>query len=468
MMANKIIRNVLLLNPPGRKRYLRDYYCSHISKGRYYWHPYDLVVLSGIVSEKFKVKVVDAIAVNWDEKKTINYILNNDFQAIIFLSGAVSWKEDFAFMEYLKKKGDFLIIGSGDIFLEQPERLLSDYPFLDAIILDFTQREVLDFLDNKNDRAFSSIVFKTGSLVTGLKEGSGENHNEFEIPVPRHELFPLSCYTLPHLKNLPFVSVITAFGCPYNCCFCPFERINFKKRKLENIYEELIYIKGLGIKELWIKDQTFGADRAHSYALCDWMVKEKLNFNWSCETRVDTVDEEFLSIMKKAGCHTVMFGVESANEGVLARYKKIISKEQTEKAFYLSNKIGLKTLAHFILGLPGENGESQRELIDFAIRLNPDYASFNIIAPQPNTTFKEESLVKGWIPDYSFQVDSSCSFPVVNTELLTAEDTWKFRKMAIKKFYLRPGYIIKRIFGLLSWKQAILQIKEISSVIRWN
>src|SRR3989344_727403 len=120
---------ILLLNPPGTKIYIRDYYCSKVSKTNYIYEPPDLLILSGILSEKHRVAVIDAIAEKLSENDCIARILQFRPDAIVFLSGAVSFQEDFPFMEKVKRLTNAKLIGSADIFMENGEKILEKYRF---------------------------------------------------------------------------------------------------------------------------------------------------------------------------------------------------------------------------------------------------------------------------------------------------------------------------------------------------
>lgn len=436
---------VLLLNPPGDKLYLRDYYCSHIAKGNYYWPPIDLLVLSGILSEKYEIKVLDAIASGIPASQCLQQIRNMDIDTIIFVTGSVSWKEDFTFMKRVKNNKDVIIIASGDFLLFEGERILKEYPSLDAIILDFTTHDILTYLEAGDGGKIDNLIFRNGRRI--MVGDRTKQYSDFAIPLPCHQLFLLKRYRLPHIKRHPFTSVLTSFGCPYQCSFCPFERISFKLRRINNIIEEMEYLAKIGIKEIWFRDQTFAADRSQAMGLCKKMVENRFNFTWSCETRADTIDEELLSLMKKAGCHTIMIGVESALQEILDRYCKKMTLEKIRDAFSLCKRLKLATLAHYIMGLPGEDVVSQLKLIRLAKEIDSDYASFNIATPQAGTTFREEAIKNGWVhPDIDIP-DGCCSYPLVETDKLSKEELrWLYRK-AIREFNLRPKFILKKIIG---------------------
>src|SRR5678815_3035382 len=119
--------------------------------------------------------------------------------------------------------------------------------------------------------------------------------------------------------------------------------------------------------------------------------------------RVDTVDDELLTEMRKAGCDNLYLGVESGSEEILKRLKKGITLDQVIKAFQAARRAGIKTQAFFMLGGPGETKQTLQETIDFAVRLDPDNAQFAAAVPYPGTEMYEESLRKGYLRATSWE-----------------------------------------------------------------
>jgi radical SAM superfamily enzyme YgiQ (UPF0313 family) len=168
---------------------------------------------------------------------------------------------------------------------------------------------------------------------------------------------------------------------------------------------------------------------------------------------VDTVDREMLEAMKRAGCHTIQFGVESADEELLKQYRKRITQDQTRRTFELCREVGIRTLAHFILGLPGETRESIMRTVEYAKSLRCDYASFNVVIPQVGTDLRRMAIEKGYYHPEVQTFDSGRAFPVVETENLTKDELWHYRNRAIRSFYLDPRYIWRRATGVRTWTE---------------
>ena len=70
-------------------------------------------------------------------------------------------------------------------------------------------------------------------------------------------------------------------------------------------------------------DDNFTLHRARVVErICNEILRRGLQISWKCEGRVDGVDLELLTLMKKAGCITVAYGVESGNPDSLALFEK--------------------------------------------------------------------------------------------------------------------------------------------------
>ena len=451
------MEKVLLLNPPGDKLYQRDMYCSAVSKANYYWPAIDLLVLSGILKDYYEVDVIDAIADRLKPRNCVKKIVGREYKAIIFLTGTASWKNDFEFLSEVKSKSPAsLLIGNGDVLLYKGKEFLKRYNFLDAVLFDYTSKDILSYLENDFD-SIRSMCFRINDKIEFRKELV--QPKEFSYAVPLHEKFPLKKYLLAQGQRFPFTTVQTTFGCPFKCSFCVASTLGFKYRIVENVMEELRHIAGLGIKDIFFTDFTFEARRENTLAICQKIVEEKLDLSWVCSSRANTLNRELLQWMKQAGCHTVMLGVESGDEELLVRYSKGVTKKQMQQAFALCREFKIRTLGHFIIGLPGETEESVKKTLDFSRVLDCDIASFNIAVPALGTPLREAAIKNGWINKSVLQFDASDSYPILETPQFSKEQSREWRNRAVRQFYFRPSYLWRMATAsrsLYQWKILVL------------
>lgn len=453
---------IVLFNPPGSRLYLRDQYCSSPSKANYYWPPIDLIILSGILAEKHDVFVLDSIIEGFSFAKSLQILKERRVDFLIFITGTSSWKEDANTIQKIKEGCDCLTIASGDFLLDRYREVMAEHYFLDAVLLDFTSSHILDYLDNPTGgHPIPDVVYRVGPEII---QGGQETQRVFKIPIPRHDFFPLKKYRVPHSQQHPLTSTITNFGCPFKCDFCIGSVLNFKYRESENVLAELKFIQSIGMKEVYFRDFTFGIPRHNTIEICERMIKEKLGLSWICLSRVDTVDEPLLRLMKSAGCHTIQFGVESSSQEILDKYQKRATQEQTRFTFDLCRKYGLKTLAHIILGLPGETEESLMKTVQFVIDLDCDYVSFNLAVPVIGTNLRKIAVDQGWLKNKDLGIGATF-YPTMETEKLPAEKLWELRNKAIRSFYLRPHYLWKKIVGVGSVYDLRRLLREGSALV---
>jgi radical SAM superfamily enzyme YgiQ (UPF0313 family) len=192
-------------------------------------------------------------------------------------------------------------------------------------------------------------------------------------------------------------------------------------------------------------------DKKWVIRLCGLLVDEGLKIRWGTNSRVDTIDEERLVWMKKAGCWIIGFGVESGNQEMLDRMKKGITIEQAEKAVKLCKKYKIKTYLLFVLGLPWETRETAVDTIEFAKKLDGDFVDFNIAYPLPGTEYYEIAKDSA-LCDLSSLSGFDYANPLARSFYLSTEELIELRKKALKSFYFRPQYIIRTLLNIRSLK----------------
>ena len=457
----------VLVNPPGTQRYFRDYFCTLVSKARYYYHPVDLVYLSGVLDRAgYHLLCHDALVEGKGPETSINEVVAFKPDLVVYLISSPSYNEDVTYLTELKKQlPNATFVGSGDVYRELRENGLSLHPFCDAILTDFSTPDFTEWLSRTEDRPFDNLIYraKTGEPVSGPEK---HGHGFYKMPVPRWDLWPTDLYRFPFASEPKFATILSDFGCPFSCVFCPMSTTGYKLRDLDSVMDEIRLLRKLGINEIFFRDQTFGVNRVRTQALLDRIRTEQPDLKWTCWSRVDLVTEEFLKAIRAAGCHTIMFGIESANEEILKRYKKNTKREQMVRSLNASRAAGLRSVGTFVIGLPGESEASIRDTVAFAKTLPLDFASFNIATPRFGTTFRKIMKEQGTIDAARMVLDSSRTKPAWLEETESDGDTlpnemiYQLQRFAITSFYLRPGYLLRRIFTVRTPYELFASIRE--------
>lgn len=441
------MKKVLLLNPPGRQLYVRDYFCSKVSQADNLLQPIDLVMLSGTLAQEHEVSFIDAIAGRLSADTVLKTIKEINPIAVITLMGSASLKEDALWIQTLKEAMPHIrIMGIGDVFMEEGERLLADFPALDAIITDFTTPDILFYLRGEHDHLAGMIIRGKDGRPAAI-----EKHERipcFDAPVPRHELFLPYHYRHSMIRAKKFVSMIIDYGCPFPCSFCIMNKLGYKFRKTNNVLDELRYIRQLGVKEIFFATQTFGANKEAAREICEAMIREKFNFGWVCFSRVDVATPDFLDLTKRAGCHSIIFGVESASDRILAHHNKKYTVRQIMETMDYCRKIGIETSGTFILGLPEEDHATMRETLSLLKKIKLDYAGINVAVPRLGTELREQALAQNLVQADFRIMDQSGTTVAMPTKHLTVEEVAAYRRKAIRTFYFRPGYIFRRLYKM--------------------
>tara|TARA_R110002073_G_scaffold258681_1_gene421658 strand:+ start:6953 stop:8350 length:1398 start_codon:yes stop_codon:yes gene_type:complete len=449
-------KRILFLNPPGEKIYIRDYYCSKVSKAYYLPQPVDLLIQSAFFNEPdYDILVMDCIAENKTIVEALEKIKNFDPNYIIGLIGSVSLEEDRLFYRTIEDQNPKSIIAcSGDALLEKHKEKFQKYSWLDAIITNFFTNGFKQLIEGKD--IIEGLVYKQGQEVIVR---DSKRSKPIEMPTPKQQLFK-GHYRMPFANALPMATILTNYACPYPCTFCIMSTLPYVSRTADSIIEELKELKANGYKFLYFSDQTFFQSKAITNKVLEWMVAENYGLNWMCFSRVDVLNEKELKLMKAAGCTLIMFGVEWAEDDLLIHYKKHYTTEQIKTTFALTKKLGIKRLGTFLIGVPGQSKASILNTIAFAKEIKADYASFNVAVPRSNTSFRTEALTQGLIDDSLEVMDQSGNEVTIGTGTLSRDELQKLKNKAYRDFYFRPTYILKRLFNIKGWIEFKMHLTE--------
>ena len=330
--------------------------------------------------------------------------------------------------------------------------ILAEHFYVDIIIrgeYDYTIRDLAREIElRSNFKEIKGITYRRGSEII-RNESAEPIANLDELPYPARHFLPLDKYFEPLFVGRPTLRLISSRGCPFHCTFCAWPQMMyghaFRARNPIKVADEIEFMKKeYKIKEYYFDDDTFTIDARRVNAICDEIIRRKINLPFECLARVNTVTPELLKKMKLAGCRVIRYGVESASPDILKNINKQITVEQIISAFRETKQAGIKTHATIMFGLPGETEATIKQTIKFVLELDPDYAQFPIAIPYPGTEFYKLVKANGWLKSDNWE-DYTGDCPIVEYPNLSREKIAAASKLALKKFYLRPSYIFKKM-----------------------
>lgn len=262
---------------------------------------------------------------------------------------------------------------------------------------------------------------------------------------------------------LTSVRVLASRGCVARCNFCPTPWFTLKSGKKMGsvrlrsptlVVDEIEHlVKTYNVDGIYMMDDTFTWNRQWTIEFCQEILKREIcgKFIWGCETRVNAVDPELLSMMYQSGCIQIDFGVEGGNQKILTAVKKGITVEQVKRAFKLCKEANIRTLANFMFNNPEETEEDVKDTLALAEEIDADLTSFGILTPYPGTEIYDQLKIKltpeefyKWSKGVELLMDDRFKLAKHNLDLgkLHEESSQRFNPFfKTIKAYLHPKYV---------------------------
>jgi radical SAM superfamily enzyme YgiQ (UPF0313 family) len=342
-------------------------------------------------------------------------------------------------------------------------------PNIDYVIRGEGEESFFALVDGQPLESIGGLSYRDGAALQPVI------HNPMAAPIENLDLLPTPAYHLIKFdlykpavgayRRLPAINMTMTRGCPGKCIFCNSAQTPLRTRSAEHVVDEIQRLQArYGIREVSFYDDTLTIFKRAVARMCDLIVERGIDLTWSCFARTDCVSSSLLKKMKGAGCHQILFGIESADPEILRNIRKPIDMEQTRRAVRMVQEVGIEVRAAFMLGNPGETVESMRRTIDFAKALDPDIAVFNITTPYPGTQMFEWARANGYLRTLDWS-DYDLANSVVELPTVSAADINRMYEAAYREFFFRPAYLLRRLLRIRSLEDLRMHLRALRSIM---
>lgn len=308
--------------------------------------------------------------------------------------------------------------------------------------------EAAKALDSGRDlKGIRGIMYKkNGEIFRNELRSYTADPNVF--PFPDRNLVPQEAFASLDFKHNSgrLTSMIAGRGCPFSCAYCcGNHRRQYGLRSVENLFGEMELLYDQGYRRIKFWDDTFNVKRDFVAEFCERLIDSRLHFAFAIRARVDCMDDELAALLARAGCHSIVFGVETPDPDSLEKINKKVTQEDILCALRATRSHGIVTTANYIIGFPHETAEQVENTLRFSRGVGTTFAAFFIAMPLEGTQLYKDALASGdfeydYLDAYSKKPDHPLQLRLW-TPGFTEGEILGCLKKAYFKYYLRWSFM---------------------------
>ncbi len=447
--------NVYLLNPPFKTNFVRcGRWQGAAARSGGLDYPKWLAYATGLLEKAYTVKLVDAVAQDWDLDAVKRDLATFLPDVIIIETNFSSLTNDIAVLDALKKISSAKTVMVGPPVHIFYEAILNSG--IDVAIpfeYEWVAYDLLKaWVSGKPLETVNGIAYKANDriLLTPIRPCSTSEELDalpFVSAIYKKYL-PIKKYFLSQ-SLYPEVQIFAGRGCPFQCSFCSWpENLTGRKYRMrspKSIADEFSYIKKElpEVKEVFIEDDSFTVNTTNVALFCNELISRKLKIVWSCNSR-GTLSYDLMRLMKKAGCRLLIVGYESGSDQILKGISKGTTIQGLKTFTKNAKKAGLLVHSDFIIGLPHETETTIKETQGFIHEIKPNLLQVAIATPIPGTKFYEFVKSNGYLLVDTMEKsidENGYQKCVVSYPELTNEQIEAYANKILKNYYLSLSYV---------------------------
>lgn len=292
------------------------------------------------------------------------------------------------------------------------------------------------------------VVNERAPLIEDLSYLRGDVWDK--LPMERYRAHNWQC--LGNLsRRVGYASIYTSLGCPYNCSFCcinaPFGARRYRMRAPQDVVNEVFRLyAAYGVRTFKIVDEMFVLNEGHYSAICEGLARggaEDVDLNIWAYARVDTVRENRLDLLRRAGVQWLALGIESESAYVRDGSNKRLKRDDIAEVVRAIQAAGIRVIANYIFGLPDDDLDSMRRTLQMAMDLRTEWANFYSAMAYPGSPLYDEAVRSGWTLPTSWSGYSQHGEDTrpLDTRRVGAATVLKFRDEAFHTYFTSPRFL---------------------------
>jgi len=453
-------KKILLINPPGTQEY------------GYTPAPLGLLYLASYLEKKLpqiSIKIIDGALTG--ETATIKRIkqLRPDLVGLSVLTPSRHMAIKIAKIIKDKNPKTKIIFGGVHPSLMW-QQIMTHYPCVDFVIRGEGEIPLFKLVSGVKPRNINGLVWKNKFHQVINNPNQKPINNLDKLPFPSWHLVNAQKYpprgegivSNINLKKEIRFSLIFSRGCMGACTFCSSWKIwrGYRSRSGKNVADEVeAMVKQQKAKHFAFQDDTLTGNKKEIISFCQEIIKRKLNVAFGGCTRVDCVDKEILSWMKKAGFYYLSYGIESGSPEMLKKINKKTDIKKIRKAAFLTKKVGIQLGALIMYGLPQETKKDKLLTEKLLKEIKPDdLGSVGQVWLFPGTFIYQQAVKAGLITD-KFWLGPE-PYYIYRGGIGKDSFNWQLRLSDMEKYYPRKT-LKQKITFLIAISQQKQLLKKI-------
>jgi anaerobic magnesium-protoporphyrin IX monomethyl ester cyclase len=276
----------------------------------------------------------------------------------------------------------------------------------DAVVIGEGEETMLDLISSiENDKPLDKVKGIAFQDITGNTTVTAARkliQDLDTLPFPAYEKFPIEIYRLgsyPGMRRTEFsMPILSGRGCTFRCNFCYRLDKGHRSRSNESILDEIRFLQSrYGVSYIVFSDELLMISKERTISLCEDIIRSGLKFKWNCNGRLNYATDEVVSLMKKAGCSYINYGIEAVDNDVLKRMKKGLRVSMINKGIDATLKAGIHPGFNIIFGHKGDNKDTISKAVELLLKYNDhsELRTIRPVTPYPGSPLYYEAIEKG-------------------------------------------------------------------------